>query len=179
MPQVAANVTTDQRDVDRGLTADEFGDQFQGSFRVLWLVAVGIVQDRTQAEDVVQEAALIALGKLGQYQVGTNFTAWMSQIVRFVALNVYRKDAKHRAASLDPVTLDQAGEAPRRAPVPTAPDDDATVDAGTAAAPMGTYLTADGQLPAGFTAAASTRQSSLVIVRTTLVSFARKCPSSQ
>ncbi|MEP0843102.1 MAG: RNA polymerase sigma factor [Phycisphaerae bacterium] len=61
---------------------------------MLWLIAVGIVGDRARAEDVVQEAAIVALGKLEQFQAGTNFTAWMGQIVRFVALNHARKEQK-------------------------------------------------------------------------------------
>jgi RNA polymerase sigma-70 factor (ECF subfamily) len=79
----------------------EFAARFTESFRVLWLVAVGIVSDSASAEDVVQEAALLALSKLNQFQPGTNFTAWMAQMVRFVALNYARKTQKHRAAPLE------------------------------------------------------------------------------
>ena len=42
----------------------DFGTRFIESYRILWLIAAGIVQDRTAAEDVVQEAAVIALGNL-------------------------------------------------------------------------------------------------------------------
>ena len=68
----------------------EFAEQFKASFRTLWTVAVGIVRDPALAEDVVQDAAIIALGKFDQYQPGSNFTAWMAQMVRFVALNQSR-----------------------------------------------------------------------------------------
>ncbi|GMV96688.1 MAG: DNA-directed RNA polymerase sigma-70 factor [Phycisphaerae bacterium] len=74
--------------------AADFAARFQASARVLWLIAVGSVGDRARAEDVVQEAAIVALGKLEQFQAGTNFTAWMGQIVRFVALNHARKEQK-------------------------------------------------------------------------------------
>jgi RNA polymerase sigma-70 factor (ECF subfamily) len=63
-------------------------------------VAAGIIGDRTAAEDVVQEAAMHALGKLDQFEAGTNFRAWMAQMVRYVALNHRRRRQKHRAAPL-------------------------------------------------------------------------------
>ena len=83
------------------LTAEGFAEQLQASFRILWLVAVGVVKDAALAEDVVQEAALIGLGKLADFRPGTNFRAWMAQMVRFVALNHSRKQRRRRAASLD------------------------------------------------------------------------------
>ena len=86
----------------------DFAAQFKASFRTLWLVAVGIIGDRGGAEDVVQEAALLALGKLDQFEPGTNFRAWMAQMVRYVALNHARKRQKHRAAALGP-ELEETG----------------------------------------------------------------------
>jgi RNA polymerase sigma-70 factor (ECF subfamily) len=80
----------------------DFAAQFEASFKILWLVAMSIVADRSAAEDVVQEAALLALGKLDQFEPGTNFRAWMAQMVRFVALNYARKRQKQRAGALDP-----------------------------------------------------------------------------
>ena len=79
----------------------DFAAQFNASFRVLWLIAIGIVSDAAAAEDVVQEAAMLALEKLDQFQPGTNFRAWMAQMVRFVALNHARKRQKHKAMNLD------------------------------------------------------------------------------
>ncbi|MFO0838620.1 MAG: RNA polymerase sigma factor [Phycisphaerae bacterium] len=79
----------------------EFGELFRKSHRTLWLIAVGVVHDRTLADDVLQEAALVALGKVREFQAGSNFTAWMASIVRFVALNKGRKERKRRSASLD------------------------------------------------------------------------------
>lgn len=83
------------------LTPQEFARRFESAFRLLWLVAIGIVADRNLAEDAVQEAAIVALGKLDQFEVGTNFVAWMAQTVRFVALNIGRKHARRRHLSLD------------------------------------------------------------------------------
>ncbi len=87
--------------------AADFAAQFQSSFRVLWLIAVGIIGDASLAEDVVQEAAIIALGKLDQFRTGTNFTAWTGQIVRNVARNRARRERRHRATVTDPSAIDE------------------------------------------------------------------------
>lgn len=89
---------------------ERFARLFGEAHRVLFLVALGIVGDRSAAEDVVQEAALLALERLDQFQEGTNFRAWMAQVVRFVALNHARRRAKHRSAAIEGA----AGEPPAR-----------------------------------------------------------------
>ena len=96
------------------LTSREFAAQFQGSYRLFWLVAAGIVGDRSGADDVVQEAAVLALERLEQFRPGTNFRAWMAQMVRFVALNHARRQQKHRnvgevVAGLGPVSPSSLG----------------------------------------------------------------------
>ena len=57
----------------------------------LWALAAAILGDRVGADDVLQEACVIALAKLDQFEPGTSFPAWMGRIVRFVALNHARK----------------------------------------------------------------------------------------
>src|SRR5258705_9110813 len=95
----------------------DFAAQFAASFRTLWLVAVGITGDRGGAEDVVQEAALLALGKLDKFEPGTNFRAWMAQMVRYVALNHARKRQKHRASALVPELEESSSGAPSNSKV--------------------------------------------------------------
>ena len=85
----------------------EFAESFEASFRTLWLIAVGVVGEPALAEDVVQEAAIVALGKLEQFSPGTNFNAWMGRIVRFVALNLARKERKRRPVRGDHDAVDQ------------------------------------------------------------------------
>lgn len=82
-------------DTDREM----FARQFRASFPTFWLIAVGIVRNSADAEDVVQEAAIIALEKLDRFQRGTNFKAWMGRIVRYVALNQARREKKHRTST--------------------------------------------------------------------------------
>lgn len=103
------------------LRADEFAERFRASFRVLWLLALAIVGDPHLAEDVVQEAGIIALGKLNQFRPGTNLTAWLGRIVRNVALNQARKHRKHRGSGLDPAALeyDDSSEPEVGRPVPS------------------------------------------------------------
>jgi RNA polymerase sigma-70 factor, ECF subfamily len=84
-----------------GDRAEEFARRFREASKVLWLIAAGIVSDRSAAEDIVQEAALVGLAKLDQFKEGTNFTAWMGQMVRYVALNQARKNKHRRTTELD------------------------------------------------------------------------------
>ena len=84
---------------------DEFATLFADAYRVLWFIAVGIVGNRSLAEDVVQEAAAIGFGKFDQFQRGTNFTAWMGQMVRHVALNLRRKENRKLDAAADVTSI--------------------------------------------------------------------------
>ena len=73
----------------------------------MWCIAIAITHNRTLADDVVQESAAIALSKLSEFTPGTNFSAWLSKIVRFVALNHARRAQRLGSASTDPVVLDR------------------------------------------------------------------------
>ncbi len=101
-PPQAARGETDPLD------PEAYAALFVRSYKKLWLVAVAITGDRTLADDVVQDAALIALGKLDQFVVGTNFEAWMSEIVRRGALNVVRKAHSRGTTPADPSQLDRS-----------------------------------------------------------------------
>ena len=81
----------------RCLTPSQFAELFQESWRTLWCVTVAVLGGRDEVEDVLQEAALIAIGKLGDFDPQTNFAAWMAQIVRYTALNTARRRARRRA----------------------------------------------------------------------------------
>jgi len=73
------------------LTPDAFASVFTACSRALWCIAAGVLGTAEQAEDVLQEGAMIALGKLDQFDADTSFVAWMGTIVRFVALNHARR----------------------------------------------------------------------------------------
>ena len=92
------------------LDPSAFTASFEASADALWCVAVGVLGPvgRSEAEDVLQESAVIALGKLGEFDASTNFVAWMGEIVRNVARNVARKRVRRHTAPVDPVALDEA-----------------------------------------------------------------------
>jgi RNA polymerase sigma-70 factor (ECF subfamily) len=92
---------TGEADGGTPLSPAEFADRFKASARLYWLVAAGVVRDASLADDVIQEAAIVALEKLDQFRPNSNLTAWMSQIVRNVAMNRARKEQRRRARSLD------------------------------------------------------------------------------
>lgn len=92
------------------LTPDSFASRFEAESRRLWCVAFSIVGDRSRAADLVQESAVIALGKLQEFEPGTSFSAWMAQIVRFCSLNESRRTARRRTSASDPVVMDSSHE---------------------------------------------------------------------
>ena len=99
---IARSAGNGQSDATPVLTPAAFAAQFEGSWRKLWCIGAAVVGDRAQADDVLQEAAMIALGKLSQFDPRTSFSAWMAQIVRFVALNHARRRQRNSAAPLEP-----------------------------------------------------------------------------
>jgi RNA polymerase sigma-70 factor (ECF subfamily) len=89
------------------LDAATFASEFRAAARVLWCIGVAVHGDRTLADDTLQEAAVIALGKLDQFDPSSSFIAWMGQIVRFVALNQARRVVRNPVSSVDPVAMEQ------------------------------------------------------------------------
>lgn len=98
------------------LTPTEFGALFERAARRLWCVAAAVTSDRDRASDVVQEAAVIALGKLDEFDPGSCFDAWMAQIVRFVALNERRRTQRRPSTPADPAVLDSSSNSDRASP---------------------------------------------------------------
>lgn len=82
------------------LSEDDFVKLYCDAHQRLWTLAAAITGDQNGAEDVVQEAAITALRKLSEFDEGTSFVAWMSQIVRFTALNFLKINKRRRESSL-------------------------------------------------------------------------------
>ncbi|HWB40225.1 MAG TPA: sigma-70 family RNA polymerase sigma factor [Gemmatimonadales bacterium] len=61
--------------------------------------AVRLTRNRTEAEDLVQDAALLAYRAFGTFQRGTNFKAWFFRILTNAFYSRHRKD-KHEKANL-------------------------------------------------------------------------------
>lgn len=61
--------------------------------------AVRLTRNRTEAEDLVQDAALLAYRAFGTFQQGTNFKAWFFRILTNAFYSRHRKE-KHEKANL-------------------------------------------------------------------------------
>ncbi|MBX9737137.1 MAG: RNA polymerase sigma factor [Phycisphaerales bacterium] len=72
----------------------DFSEEFTLHHRALWLVGLSVVANTADADDVMQEAAIIGLRKQATFQPGTSFRAWMGEIVRNVALNRRRQSRR-------------------------------------------------------------------------------------
>lgn len=83
------------------LTPAEFAARFENAWPTLWFIATAVLNDRSAADDVLQEAAMVALDKLSQFDSTTNFTAWMGRIVRFIALNHARRRVRNGGSGVD------------------------------------------------------------------------------
>ncbi len=86
------------------LSPNEFGERAEAARHTLWLIAMGMTNDRHMAEDIVQETLAIAWRKSKQFEPTTSFSAWTAAIVRNVALNSRRK--KSRQTLVNPEQLD-------------------------------------------------------------------------
>lgn len=73
-----------QRGTQRG---DEFAELALPLFDSLYNFACWLAHDRSEAEDLVQEAYAKALKGFSSFQTGTNFRAWIFRILRNTFLN--------------------------------------------------------------------------------------------
>jgi RNA polymerase sigma-70 factor (ECF subfamily) len=78
------------------LTPEEFAARLKEHHRIVWTIAASILNSPDEAEDVVQEAAAIALTKLDTFNPDSSFPAWFGQFVRYVSLNEARKRLRAR-----------------------------------------------------------------------------------
>ncbi len=87
------------------LTSEAFAELYEQAYRTLVVVAIAQA-GRTSAEDIVQQAAIMAWQRRGLFAPGTDFTAWLAAFVRGVARNHRRGERRlikrHRARSSDP-----------------------------------------------------------------------------
>lgn len=88
----------------------DFVAQYRLAYPRLTTIAAAIVGDQTQAEDIVQEAAIIDMEKIADFQVGSNLVAWLAEIVRRCALNYRRKTQNRKTYAADPASLVQLAQ---------------------------------------------------------------------
>ena len=77
----------------------EFQELFSPILSMAYGTAVRLTRHRTEAEDLVQDAALLAYRAFGSFQRGTNFKAWFFRILTNAFYSRHRKE-KHEKANI-------------------------------------------------------------------------------
>jgi RNA polymerase sigma-70 factor, ECF subfamily len=77
----------------------EFEELLSPILSMAYGTAVRLTRDRTEAEDLVQDAALLAYRAFASFQQGTNFKAWFFRILTNAFYSRHRKE-KHEKANL-------------------------------------------------------------------------------
>lgn len=78
---------------------EEFELLFSPILQMAYGTAVRLTRNRTDAEDLVQDAALLAYKAFASFQRGTNFKAWFFRILTNAFYSRHRKE-KHEKANL-------------------------------------------------------------------------------
>ncbi len=86
-------------------TARIFAERCRNASTRLACVAAGIIGDRRDAEDIVQQAIMIAIEKNNQFESESHFLGWLAGIVRNCALNHRRKSARRKTQPTDPAEM--------------------------------------------------------------------------
>ena len=79
----------------------EFNNHFDQLQKRLLPSAYRLTHNVEDAKDLIQETALRAFNNKEKFEVGTNFRAWVTTIMRNTFINIYRKK-KNRATSSEP-----------------------------------------------------------------------------
>ncbi len=79
----------------------EFNSHFDSLQHKLLPFAYRLTNNVEDAKDLIQETALRAYNNKDKFEVGTNFRAWVTTIMRNTFINIYRKK-KNRATSSEP-----------------------------------------------------------------------------
>ncbi len=86
-------------------------------------VAVGIVGDPDEAQDVVQEAFIKAYYSLREFRFGSNFYTWFYRLLVNRAIDRWRKSARSRTVPMDESWLRDDGSAPDGTVYPRTPEE--------------------------------------------------------
>lgn len=76
------------------LTREEFEKQALPHLDSLYSAAMRMTRNPAEAEDLVQEAILLAFRHFAQFQAGTNIKAWLFRILTNTFINSYRKKSR-------------------------------------------------------------------------------------
>jgi len=84
--------------------------------RAAYLLALGVTRHPENAEDVAQEAFLVALDRLEECREPARFAGWFSTIVKNRARNLVRRESLRQSESLESIAA-SAGDDPFRSTV--------------------------------------------------------------
>lgn len=96
----------------------EIAAHYKQAYPRLIAVAAGVLGRREGSEDIVQDAAGIAVTKRQRFANTAEFVAWMIGVVRRCALNERRKTQRRRTFPTDPVTIQGVADRTPREPLP-------------------------------------------------------------
>ncbi len=91
-------------------TVVEYAAHYEQAYPRLTAVAAGVLGRQEGAEDIVQEAAGIAVSKAKQFSSPHAFVAWMVGVVRRCALNERRKTYRRRTYAADPLDISEVAD---------------------------------------------------------------------
>lgn len=78
-----------------------FEEIYNQTRKSVYYVALGILRNRTLAEDAMQSTYLSVLRNLSKYQMGTNAAAWIVRIARNEALNMKKSNSREQCVGDD------------------------------------------------------------------------------
>lgn len=109
MEPISAALLEQARHGDR----DAFARIVRLHFRTAYATALALVEQPTDAEDVVQEAFVRCWQRLAQCRSAATFGSWFRSVVRSVALNHLERAAVRATVALEPSTA-ASGDSPER-----------------------------------------------------------------
>jgi RNA polymerase sigma-70 factor, ECF subfamily len=98
----------------RGGDSDAFEQLVRLHLRAAYTVAMAVVNDAADAEDVTQDAFVTALERLDDCQDPARFSGWLMSIVRNRALNYRRAQTVRAAAPLTALEAMPSNSSPER-----------------------------------------------------------------
>lgn len=98
---------------------EAFTRLFIASEKRIFGLIFALVQDRADAQDILQETGARLWKKFDEFEEGTDFTAWALQVTRFVVLE-WRRSQKRVPLPLDEEELHALADAHRDAAEPIA-----------------------------------------------------------
>lgn len=88
---------------------DALGELARRHYARIYHVALGIVRDPADAEDVAQDVLIIVLRKLREFRGQSALSTWLTTVTMHAAINAVRR-RKKKCVSLEQIQEEQPGE---------------------------------------------------------------------